>query len=102
MDWLIDNKVIVKEVDGEIVGFCCVSIYSEGTILWIRELAVSPDFQGNGIGKELMKMALNYGLLEGAKKSFLAVDIENSTAIHLYRQFGFEAKINEIEVQMKS
>ena len=100
-DWLNDNKVIVKEVDGEIVGFCCVSIYAEGTTLWIRELAVNPDFQGNGIGKELMKMALKYGLLNGAKKSFLAVDLENSTAIRLYKQFGFEAKINEIEVQMK-
>jgi len=102
IEWLNENKVIVKVVEGEVVGFCCVSIYAEGTILWIRELAVRPDFQGKGIGKELLKMSLKYGLLNGAKKSFLAVDIENNTAIRLYEQFRFEAKINEIEVQMKS
>jgi GNAT superfamily N-acetyltransferase len=100
IDWLDDNKVMVRVVEDEIVGFCCVSIYAEGTTLWIRELAVSPDFQGKGIGKDLMKMGLQYGLLQGVHKSFLAVDIENRVAIQLYENLAFKAKANELEVQM--
>ncbi len=99
-DWLIENEIIVKYINGKLIGFCCVSIYAEGTTLWIRELAVHPDFQGKGFGKELMGMAIKYGLSKGAQKSFLAVDIENKTAIHLYEYYGYEAKVNEIEVQM--
>lgn len=99
-DWLTENDIIVIYMNGTLIGFCCVSIYAEGTTLWIREIAVHPDFQGKGIGKELLGMSLQYGLSKGAKKSFLAVDVENKTAIQLYEYFGFEAKANEIEVQM--
>ena len=90
----------MKYINGKIVGFCCVSIYGEGTTLWIRELAVHPDFQGKGIGKSLMEMGLHYGLSKCAQKSFLAVDIENKNAIRLYTHFGYEAKENDVEVQM--
>jgi ribosomal protein S18 acetylase RimI-like enzyme len=100
IDWLASNEVIINLIDHEIVGFCCVSIYSEGNILWIREIAVHPDFQGRGISKELMSSALQYGVSKGAKKSFLAVDIDNDKAIKLYEYYGYQAKENEIEVQM--
>lgn len=99
-EWLIENEIIVKYINDELIGFCCVSIYAEGTTLWIRELAVRPDYQGKRFGKELLEMSLKYGLLKGAQKSFLAVDIENKRAIQLYKYFGYEAKENEIEVQM--
>lgn len=99
-DWISENKIIVKYNDCEMVGFCCVSIYAEGSTLWIRELAVHPDFQGKGFGKDLLEMSLKYGIQNGAQKSFLAVDIENKRAIQLYKYFGYEAKENEIEVQM--
>lgn len=99
-DWLTENEIIIKRVDDVLVGFCCVSIYAEGTTLWIRELAVHPDFQGKGYGKALLEMGLKYGLSKGAEKSFLAVDVENRNAIQLYEHFGYEAKKNDIEVQM--
>jgi len=99
-EWLAENEIIVKYINGKIVGFCCVSIYGEGTTLWIRELAVHPAFQGKGIGKSLMEMGIHYGLSKGAQKSFLAVDIENKNAIRLYTYFGYEAKENDVEVQL--
>lgn len=100
VEWLAENEIIVKCIDHKVVGFCCVSIYGEGTTLWIRELAVHPDFQGKGIGKSLMEMGIHYGISKGAQKSFLAVDIENKNAIRLYTYFGYEAKENDVEVQM--
>jgi len=100
IDWFEENEIIVKRSNGKIAGFCCVSIYAEGTTLWIREIAVHPEFQSNGIGRELMNMAIQYGRSNGAQKSFLAVDLENKNAIRLYEFLGYEAKAGEIEVQM--
>lgn len=99
-EWLSEDKVLIKTVDEEPVGFCCVSVYNEGTTLWIRELAVKPEHQGKGYAKALLKQAIQYGIQQGAHKGFLATDLENHNAIHLYKQFGFVQKENAVEVQM--
>lgn len=99
-DWIAENRVIVEREDNCILGFCCVSTYNEGTTLWIRELLVSPEQQRRGIGQKLMTNAFQYGMREGAVKSFLAVDIENVGAIQLYNKFGFERKGDETEIHM--
>ncbi len=101
-NWLENgNEIIVHRVQGKIVGLCCVSIYNEGTTLWIRELAVKPKFHRLGVGRHLFEQALIYGAKNGAEKAFLAVDIENAHAIKLYRQYGFVPKEDEYELQMK-
>jgi GNAT superfamily N-acetyltransferase len=99
-EWMLENTVIIKTVNSEPIGFCCVSIYNEGTTLWVRELAVSPKFQGQRYARALLAASLQFGIQKGAKNSFLAVDIENHNAIHLYKQFGFVQRENEFEVQM--
>lgn len=99
-EWLTENSILLKRDNNNITGFCCVSIYNEGTTLWIRELAVLPEMQGRGIGRALLTQALQYGISENAVKAFLAVDIENHNAIHLYKNMGFIQKENEIEIQM--
>lgn len=99
-EWMAGDQVLVKTVDSKPVGFCCVSIYNEGTTLWVRELAVHPSHQGNGYAKELLETALRYGAQKGANKGFLAVDVENHNAIYLYKQYGFIQKEFELEIQM--
>lgn len=99
-EWLSEDKVLIKMVDTEPVGFCCVSVYNEGTTLWIRELAVKPKHQGKGYAKALLQQAIQFGIQEGAHKGFLATDLENHNAIHLYKQLGFVQKENAVEVQM--
>ena len=100
IEWMNDGQVLVKRVDGAIVGFCCITIYNEGTTLWLRELAVMPEYQGKGFGRELMELGLWYGVNQKAQRGFLAVDVENHNAIHLYKQLGFIQKENELEIQM--
>lgn len=99
-EWLEENRILIKRDNNVIVGFCCVSIYNGGATLWVRELAVFPELQGKGIGRALLSQAIQFGVTEKARNAFLAVDIENHNAIHLYKQLGFVQKENEIEIQM--
>ncbi len=91
-----DNKnysVLVHKEDGLIAGIVCVATYGHdsprGTVVWIRELAVNPKFQGRGIGRKLLLQALNYGKEHGAVRSFLMADDCNTNAINLYKNIGF-------------
>lgn len=99
-EWLTENKVIILRKDSVIVGFCCVSIYNEGTTLWIREVVVDPAYQGTGLGKRLMEQAICYGIENGAIKGFLAADVLNKNAIDLYEKYGFHVKDTDGELQM--
>ena len=99
-DWLDEGKVIVCREDSAIAGLCAISIYNEGTTLWIRVMAVDPAYQGRGIGKKLMEQAIMYGAQNDAVKSFLAVDLLNDNAIGLYEKYDFRAKDSERELQM--
>lgn len=101
-EWLgcPDNKVIIQTKDSRIVGYCCVSIYNNGTNLWIREMAVCPNHQGTGLGKKLMEQAIKYGVENGAVKGFLAADLLNKNAIALYNKYDFYVKDDETELQM--
>ena len=100
-EWLQDgNEVLVQRVDGKVVGVCCISIYNAGTTVWIREIAVDPDYQGKGFGKKLLKQVLKYGTEHGAVKAFLAADILNRNAIGLYQKCGFQMQADESELQM--
>jgi ribosomal protein S18 acetylase RimI-like enzyme len=100
-EWLVKNEVIILRNNSKIAGFCCVSIYNDGTTLWIRELAVDPIYQGTGLGKKLIEQAIRYGVENGAVKGFLAADILNKNAIGLYKKYDFHAKnIEDSEIQM--
>jgi len=99
-EWLLENKIIVLRAHSMIVGFCCVSIYNEGTTLWIRKIAVDPEHQGMGLGKKLMEQAICYGVEHGATRGFLAADILNKNAIGLFNKYNFLAKDSDSELQM--
>lgn len=99
-DWEKKNGTIVIKNNHNIIGFCCVSIYANGTILWIREIAVSPKFQGKGLGKRLMEQAIKYGADKGVQRGFLAADVLNKNAIGLYNSYGFYQKDSRSELQM--
>lgn len=99
-EWLEENKILIIKDKESIIGFACVSIYNEGTTLWVREVCVDPSHQKSGFGVELMKQAVRYGLSEGAVKGFLAVDIENMRAINIYNSFGFKRRNETVETQL--
>lgn len=90
--------------DGEIAGVLCTGVYGQesdkGAVVWIREVAVTPAYQGQGIGRALIAQALAYGKKRGATRAFLAVDERNLGAIHLYESIGFAASEEPGEINM--
>jgi ribosomal protein S18 acetylase RimI-like enzyme len=96
--------LVYRLPNGEIAGLVCTGTYGhdeeKGAIVWVREVAVSPQHQNRGIGRRLVSLALQYGKRCGASKAFLAVDEENTGAIHLYESLGFVASKDNSEINM--
>lgn len=112
MEWIsstnpaVNNAAILisRSSDGKINGVVCMGTYAydsdKGPVAWIREVAVLPEYQNTGIGRRLITQALSYGKHNGARRAFLAVDENNTNAIHLYQSFGFEPSYGMSQIDM--
>lgn len=55
----------------------------------VLNLAVHPDWQNHGLGRALLRCALNRANCLGAESIYLEVRPSNLPAVHLYRTEGF-------------
>ncbi len=58
--------------------------------LRIISVAVLPSHRGKDYGSQMLKKALDYGLLSGTETVALEVDANNKQLIRWYESFGFE------------
>ena len=104
IEWLNhrEQQVFVAIKNEQIVGTCMIGTYQgkPGKVAWLRELAVHPDQQGQGIGRSLAKVALEWGQQQGCTASFLATDTENFPAIHLYEKLGYQKQQGRGQINM--
>lgn len=80
------GPVYVLEFDGKIVGNMTYEIKSADHV-YISGLLILPEFQGKGLGKQVMS-----DILQEIGKVYridLATHPDNFKAIHLYEYFGF-------------
>ncbi len=100
-----NSKIFVALVNEEIIGVAFIDFYGfeseRGTVLWLRELAVNPNYHSQGIGRALINKVMCYGKESRAKRSFLATDKENYNAIGLYEKFGYKSKDAHGEIDME-
>lgn len=99
-----NSCIYVAEINGEIVGMCCLGLYGfdseKGLVLWLREIAVKPNYHSQRIGFNLMAYAINWGKSKGAVRSFLLCDVENDKAIKLYERLGYVRKTKRGQINM--
>jgi len=99
------SEIFVAEQNNQIVGVCAVNLYGfeseKGTVLWLREVAVHPKFHSQKIGFHLINHAFDWGVKNGAQRSFLACDRDNTKAIRLYEYLGYEAKHNRGQINIE-
>jgi len=79
---------IVNEIEGEIISYGIVGmIVDEAHIL---NLSVRADFQGRGLGRELLMYLLALIERAEARRALLEVRESNEIAIRLYKSLQFE------------
>lgn|GEM_PF-2007899 len=99
MDYENAAKFIVRIGCGEFTGFAAVLpgppekllgyVYISNEPVSRLGLCVRDGYQGQGIGKELMRWAVDYCRTHARKGICLEVFKDNPRAIHLYEKFGF-------------
>ena len=82
-----DNSFVLAEVGGQIIGYEWCELYGQRAHL--ARLAIQPDYQGRGIGAQLLHRAITDALAHGAKEISLNTQENNERSLALYRRFGF-------------
>jgi ribosomal-protein-alanine N-acetyltransferase len=82
---------LVADGDGEVLGYVVAdAMPNHGRPLGhIKDIAVRPDRQGEGIGATLLERALGVMYEVNASRVKLEVRASNGAALRLYRGFGF-------------
>ena len=78
---LIENNLVI----GYVFGWMIEGEYH------LNNIAVNKQFQGKGLGQELLKTVLDYVKSRSGKLVFLEVMHDNEHAIRLYEKNGFTA-----------
>jgi ribosomal protein S18 acetylase RimI-like enzyme len=88
----LKNLFLVAVVDNVIVGFSrCAGNYLKRFSHKVEfGVCVLKEFWGYGIGKNLLKQSIAWADANNVKKITLSVLETNTTAIELYKKFGFE------------
>ena len=82
-------QYFVAELDGKVVGYIAIMSLSREEAK-IISFAVRKKFRGKGIGKKLLKAAIERCKERGKKKILLEVRVSNFVAQNLYKKMGFK------------
>lgn len=86
-------RVELAEVGGVVTGYSCTWWVSAGgeTEGHLLRIAVAPEAQGRGVGRDLLAAVLTHGRARGvgATRVLLEVAHDNTRAIDLYEHAGF-------------
>lgn len=90
------EKVLIVEVDGEVVGFMELNIrnFAEGSrkpkVPYVEGWYISPDHQGNGYGKQLMLEAEQWAISMGYDELASDAEVDNKRSISVHKHLGFK------------
>lgn len=74
-------------IEGKLIGYGHLEKEKHKTWLGI---AILPSHQGCGLGRRMMNALIANGIILGTDEISLTVDIDNISAINLYKKFGFK------------
>lgn len=81
------NTLIIRDSDGGPAGFAIVGYGS--AVAYLQRVAVHPAWQGQGMGRSLVRAAARKARKSGAKIMLLNTQYDNQPAIGLYQDEGF-------------
>lgn len=86
----IGGRIYIAERRGHVAGSCAVVPRRDG-VMEIKWLAVDPEWQRLGIGRRMLTRGAGYARRHGAVRLVTVTSERLSTALRLYRRFGFES-----------
>jgi len=87
------GEILVLKIDGKILGMVSllysISTALGGKVATLEDMVIDKDFRGKGLGKELLKAAINFSKTRSCLRLTLLTDFDNDNAQRLYSQAGF-------------
>lgn len=85
-----DSPFVAVGDEGAVTGFFCYSLYPETNEGLLKFVIVDPAVRGQGIGKTMLRLALDYAFgISKANAVYLRVFAENTRAVRCYESVGF-------------
>lgn len=94
------DGVFVAVENGEVVGYVTSRVDHDSKIGWIPNLAVLPEYQQRGIGKDLIEIALVYMAEAGMLYARIETLAHNAVGQHFYPNMGFVEVARQIHYIM--
>jgi mycothiol synthase len=86
-EWFNADDFLLLWDDDQLIGFCWLKV--DGALGEFYAVGVSPQRQGEGIGRMLVEAGLHRLVERGIRTSNLYVEADNEAAVRLYRSYGF-------------
>jgi mycothiol synthase len=89
--WFDPDGFRLHEVVGRLAGFCWTKVHADEDppLGEIYVIAVDPDFEGRGLGRDLTLAGLDHLASTGVTIGMLYVDGGNEHAVRMYEKLGF-------------
>jgi len=84
------HSAFVAIVDDEVVGFVCNRLYRHKLTGHVTNLAVAPEWQGQGVGKALLEASLAHFRDHGMRYARIETLEQNEKACKFYPSAGFQ------------
>jgi putative acetyltransferase len=83
------GKIFFATLEGQCIGCCALRRLSDHEFE-VAKMAVTPAFQGAGIGRKLLEAVIEGGQAMGARRLYLETNHTLTPAIRLYESMGFK------------
>ena len=93
--WFNPDDVLVLWDDAELIGFCWLKLDGGEGEFYV--VGVSPDRQGEGLGRRLMEAGFARLEGRGIRVAHLYVEGDNAPALALYTSFGFTQRSVDVQ-----
>ncbi len=88
-EYLKSSFIFIAEQNKKIVGVIVLSPLSED-LVEIKNIAVEPEFQGQGIGSYLIENMISVAIEQGYKEICIGTANSSIGQLYLYQKLGFE------------
>ncbi len=89
---MFDNPVIqgfISKMDDHIAGYARLFFNRDENRLYVPSIYFLPEFQGQGMGRQLLEAAEKYATEKNLDELWIGVMVKNRQALDFYRKVGF-------------